>query len=135
MGEKEKNQELFRKNWTRFSESIPIFKKKTWKFGQLNHSIQRDSINCGVYVCKFFELLINKKPLQFDDSLNELKIYREKMNILFRNNSKTNYCSFCGDNLKKDDDILKNSCFHRYHSDCSLVKLKSKQNFICPICF
>ena len=136
MGERDENLIKFLKNWTKFSESIPFLSKKKWHLKKISHPKQRDSFNCGVYVCKFLKLILEKKrELQFKDSLEDLKEFREEINTTFKQYSIENFCSFCGSALKLGEVTFQNDCFHRYHSECPELKLKSKLNFFCPLCF
>ena len=123
------------KSWTNFSQSVPYFSKKKWKLGKLSHSIQTDSNNCGVYVCRFLKLLLEGKELFFDNSSANLAKFRQEMNYTLKINSSKTFCSFCGLDLGIEDETLTTNCFHRYHSECPGVKLKTKTDFFCPICF
>lgn len=134
-GENEQNKDKLLNNWKNFCKSIPVFLNKKWKIETINHSIQRDSNNCGVYVCQFLKLLLKGKELFFEDSPDDLKKLREEINLTFKKNSLKNYCSFCGNTLNIEEEMLSTNCNHHYHANCSAMILKSKLNFYCPLCF
>ena len=101
---------------------------------EIKHCLQKDSINCGIYVCYFFKLIAEGKDLFFDSSKNSLIRKRlEMMNILKLSSSK-NFCSKCGVDILCSDKIVKCDCFHKFHQYCyEYENISEKIN--CPICY
>lgn len=133
-GEKDINKNKLVNNWSKYSKTFSFFSQRKWRTELIKHPIQKDSINCGVYVSFFLKFLLNGREVEFEDSIDDLKKLRIEMNFTLKKNSVKNFCSFCGEAFKIDEKILKSDCFHRYHFECAIVKLKSKKNFFCPLC-
>ncbi|RNA05119.1 hypothetical protein BpHYR1_001537 [Brachionus plicatilis] len=58
-------QKVFNK-WCKFWK----FDSNPWAHRIVPHSVQRDSINCGVFVCKFLQIILDgSSDLLFDTSL------------------------------------------------------------------
>lgn len=136
MGETKADQSKMIRNWIKFANDYPYFAKKKWKLDNIDHPIQTDGSNCGVYVCRFLEEIMNgKKKFIFDNSPGELIRYRQKICYVLKTNSSKNFCSFCGRTISQNDEVLKDNCSHLYHLNCNANELKSKKNFICPLCY
>ena len=124
------------KNWKKFCSNYEYLAKINWKMGEIQHPIQKDGNNCGVFVCRFYEQLVSgRKIISFDNSLQESMKYRKRMCFEFKRKSKLNFCTFCAKDIQLSDEILKTACRHRYHADCRELNLENKNEFKCPICF
>lgn len=106
---------------------------------KIGHQVQQDSYNCGVFVCYFFVLLLNKK---LDDFNIEIKIddYRKAIIERISEQSKITRCCFCKKEAKnsiiKDlfmDSLIKfEKCSHIFHKKCLLDNNLS--NNVCISC-
>lgn len=105
--------------------------KRKWKFSKIEHSIQIDGFNCGVFVCIFIERFFKRKSLKFEFSDESLIEYRFRMNTELKKNSLIKFCSLCSFNLKPTEEYLKFDCIHKYHLKCS-----GRKNIFdnCPQC-
>ena len=92
----------------------------------VNHQKQNDSFNCGVYVCYFFELLINRNIAGFNINI-DINNFRRKILETIKKNSKMTVCCVCHKaNTKKKNFLTKYlsktliylECKHAYHKEC-----------------
>ncbi|CAF0935905.1 unnamed protein product [Brachionus calyciflorus] len=106
------------RNRIKFANDYPYLAKKKWKLDNIDHPIQTDGSNCGVYVCRFLEEIINgKKKFIFDNSPGELIRYRQKICYVLKTNSSKNFCSFCGRTISQTDESSLNTLPKRRSSD------------------
>jgi hypothetical protein len=93
---------------------------KQWSSNNLNHSIQEDNINCGVYICFFAtNLLCGQSSL--DIHKKDIILYRIKIKQTLQKNSTFKSCCKCDkvSLIKKNDKWIKTkSCLHRFHGEC-----------------
>jgi len=78
-----------RLNWKKFCSTRNVLKEKTWIISpdSYSHSKQNDSFSCGVFICNFFEHMINKKR-EFLVNNFDLAAYRAKItNTLITKNN------------------------------------------------
>lgn len=61
------------------------------KLIQHAQSIQSDANNCGVYVCKYYQLLLNNISLEFSNTANELLQFRFEIKSQLEKKSIYNY--------------------------------------------
>ena len=54
---------------------------------KIEHCLQRDTINCGVYACFFLNQLINNRNLFFNDSIQNIDFFRENMYNILRDST------------------------------------------------
>ena len=54
----------------------------------INHTIQNDNTNCGVFVCLFYENLLFKKDLEYQHSDESMKDARLNIYKLLKSKSK-----------------------------------------------
>ena len=101
----------------------------------IKHQIQCDMFNCGVFVCYFFQLLVNENFSLFNDQIN---IYAFRKSILEKINvsSKFTVCCLCKTGQIKKSNVLSQlfssklktlKCKHSFHKECI-------QNNICIVC-
>lgn len=97
---------------------------KKWILRKFVHPLQNDGVSCGVFVCMFFESLLNVDVREKELKIREKCPYRFRKVIfdeLYKENlkyvGKVNLCCICG---KKDSDqeLLGFDCIHSYHSKC-----------------
>ena len=75
-----------------------IFGGAKWKLSLKYPTKQdaNDGVNCGVYVCKYFELLINRREpsLSFNNDKDSLKKFRNEiyMDLLASSDCSASYC-------------------------------------------
>ena len=69
-----------------FAKSIDFLKNISFSIVPLVHQIQNDSFNCGVYICHFFEVLLNAKHVdkQFNNINKSININLYRQTILNR---------------------------------------------------
>ena len=72
--------ETFRLNWMKFCKTRIGLKDKQWStsIASYGHIKQVDGFSCGVFVCHFFELLLNGQ-LQYLKNFYDVAEYRIKM--------------------------------------------------------
>ncbi|CAF0878791.1 unnamed protein product [Brachionus calyciflorus] len=138
LGETKGRQKKFFQNWN-------FYFQQQYKINliqdNIEHSLQKDSINCGVFVCFFLNQLLNNKPLIINNSIKNIFDYRMLIMNVLKGFSAKSFCSYCGENLTEKDDVLYGNCNHKYHNECKLfkekysLKLKEFEEFDCPICF
>jgi hypothetical protein len=59
--------------WRQFSESRREFQLFKWTCKNVNHSVQNDSVNCGVFICVFIQRFIEMvQDFSFDSSKENL---------------------------------------------------------------
>ncbi|CAF1024447.1 unnamed protein product [Brachionus calyciflorus] len=88
LGENQQDFDFYFKNWCDFSSRRNDLNKIEWKKQSYCHSIQNDSINCGIYVCIFGAALINgSNYLQFDTSKESLIKHRISIKESLINNT------------------------------------------------
>lgn len=71
LGENDKKKKSILQPWKtfinrRFSAGLESSGPSKWKIETAQHCKQLDSVGCGVYVMKFAELLLQRKPLFFN---------------------------------------------------------------------
>ena len=101
--------------------------------GNLIHQKQKDTFNCGVFVCAFFEILVNKTFSLFNTNV-DLVDHRNKIRNLIKEKSKIKICCICKTaSLKRKMQIFKNfklfECGHKFHIEC-LNKVNN-----CVVCY
>ncbi len=101
----------------------------------INHQKQVDSYNCGVYVCYFFQLLINRNLNAFQNTIS-IDDYRKTIFKQISKNSTMTVCSVCRQTKRKSNSIFKKilpsnliilKCKHAFHKECM-------QNESCVAC-
>lgn len=61
-------------NWTKFTSTRAGYKGIKWKIDESKFCAQRDSYNCGVFVCYFFRKIItNELNLDTETDINEFR--------------------------------------------------------------
>ena len=65
-------------NWITFSKTRNGLKDKEWKLKEFTQHYQQDAYSCGVFVCKYFENLINGEP-ELIRNYFDLQQYRVKI--------------------------------------------------------
>ena len=103
------------------------------------HSKQKDSINCGIFVCLFLKQFLEGKELKVDNSKSFLEKQRTFISYLLKQNSQKSFCSYCGCDFNIEQKVLKFECEHRFHEICLDFRIRitldlSKEKFDCPIC-
>lgn len=65
-----------------------------WKFETISHDVQKDSHNCGVFICQFLEALLKGEPLVHMTNVDK---YRRVMKHKFRSHSEdiSDECLHC----------------------------------------
>lgn len=78
--------------WTDYYKNRNDCIERNWTTKYFEHSIQKDSVNCGVLVCVFLEHLIQfgSIDLHLDTSLSALSRHRHLMDRLLSNNAVIN---------------------------------------------
>ena len=71
IGETKEEIEAAAKNFRKYIDLKKYFPNSNFKEVQISHQKQIDSYNCGVFVCHFFEILLNQ---EIDLSKNEINI-------------------------------------------------------------
>jgi hypothetical protein len=73
--------------WRQFSKSRKEFKLVEWKCKKVIHSVQKDSVNCGVFICIFIQRFIEMvQDFTFDTNPeNLLNLRRHIANTLIEN--------------------------------------------------
>ena len=96
-------------NWCKFAKFKNI--NADWNIMNidLNHPIQKDSYNCGIYICMFMD---NFMKSDFDLNLIEINEQilinkrREINNLLLRNcDSVNSFCTNCGNRFISNDEV------------------------------
>ena len=131
------------KTFMEFSKSVDFLKNISFSIVPLVHQIQNDSFNCGVYICHFFEVLLNAK--QVDKQFNninksiDINLYRQTILGRITEKSKITVCCLChhkeSPKLKTQNKFLKlftpkleiYKCKHSFHVNC----YNEKVCFIC----
>ncbi len=86
------------KNVNMHLAKIKNFKNLKLKSKIVNHQLQTDDYNCGVFVCYFYAILIENKFPNFDIKI-DIDDYRKHIKELFMSNSYIkSFCS-CGKTL------------------------------------
>ena len=108
------------------------FKTKRLNFKHIK--LQVDSYNCGVFVCLFFQFLIENK-IDFFSASKEINIdnYRNFVKETIQQNSKIEVCCICHSNKTGFTSLFKKKlvtfdCNHKFHDKCL------NSNF-CLICY
>lgn len=63
------------KNWSAFINHRQGYKNKKikWTLADQPYTMQRDSYNCGVFVCKYVHNLLLKENLILEDNINDFR--------------------------------------------------------------
>jgi len=121
-------------NFIKFANSSIRLKTTQFTKVKLNHQIQQDSYNCGVFVCYFFEILITKNYALFNRCI-DIQKYRTYIQKRLREFSNIKICCICQLQDKKENPFIRKfkpslkvlKCKHKFHIDCL------KQNS-CTVC-
>ena len=135
------------KNFIEFATTVNWFRNIQFTTVSLKHQIKNDNYNCGVYVCHFFDLLINSNNIdvwnnKLDQNIN-IDDYRQVIIKKIADNSKFTVCCIChkkeeqkkqkNNNLKHkimsmlSSDLKVLKCKHTFHLNC----IKSEKCVIC----
>jgi hypothetical protein len=117
----------------KFCNENEILKGRKWITKIVEHTIQNDGYNCGVFVCIFLKLFFEGKSLFFDCDENKMEKYRLSINAKLKENTSNSFCSICSFDIIEDDEFLKCNCFHKYHYKC--IKDNDAIFVNCPQCF
>ena len=87
------------KNFIEFAKTVNWFKNIQFTTVSLKHQIKNDNYNCGVYVCHFFDLLINSNNIddlnnKLDQNIN-IDDYRQVIIKKIADNSQFTECCIC----------------------------------------
>ena len=110
-----------------------------------------DNGNISNFVRYFLSYLddVDNVELQIDSFENNLVNYRlvaemkerceslieSLVPVLYHPRLKTNRCTICLENWKKDDEIVQiPSCEHFYHHDCIATWIREEERPSCPLC-
>ncbi|XP_053353344.1 uncharacterized protein LOC128524663 isoform X1 [Clarias gariepinus] len=52
-----------------------------WRCMTLPHSLQRDGVSCGVFMCKFAQRLLQDQPVWFSNETQLIDKHRRKMAV------------------------------------------------------
>ena len=92
------------------------------------HSIQKDTINCGIYVSKFLENAINDEDnMIFLDTTENLDKIRSNISEKIRKFSITRntFCCYCGYREKNYEKFIKClKCLRFFHVNCNKSCIK-----------
>ncbi|XP_062865101.1 uncharacterized protein LOC134326938 [Trichomycterus rosablanca] len=124
-----------------------------WKPSRINHTVQKDSTSCGVFVMQMAKETIEKFPdipeqFNIDPKRSNIARLRKEMaqEIIVSSDSKDNYCSFCGlwtlstmEQRSKDIVWVQcEKCMRWYHAGCMGIKnedLPDKDtSWLCDLC-
>ncbi len=87
----------------------------------VNHQLQTDDYNCGVFVCYFYATMIENKFPNFDIKI-DIDDYRTHIKEIFKSNSYIKACCSCGKTLSIISNVFKNvkkfDCGHKFHISC-----------------
>ena len=140
-GTSQKNLLNISNNFKEFSKSVHFLKNLEFSAIPVIHQIQNDTFNCGVYVCHFFEILLNVKNIDLtNNNINQnidINYYRKIIIQKIKEKSKLTVCCICH---QKDIPHCKRKtkqqflnifssnlnvykCKHAFHSDCFNEKL------------
>ena len=85
----------------------------------VDHHLQTYDYNCGVFVCHFYAILIEKKIQNLNIDIDD---YRTHIKELFKSNSYIKSCCSCGKTLSIISNVFKNvkkfDCGHKFHISC-----------------
>ena len=109
-------------NFKNFAKSSKTLKKYQFESNFVNHQTQNDTFNCGVFVCHFFETLINQKSFDLFIDINN---YRHNILRELKNKNKMTICCLCHKKKSNNFFSLVSSktfktlaCSHAYHNAC-----------------
>ena len=144
-GTEEKTSLEISKNFIEFAKTVKFFKNIKFENVSLKHQIQKDTYNCGVYVCHFFDLLIKTKEISIlnnnIDQNIDINAYRKVILKKISDNSKLTVCCICHrkEQQTKDKNI-KNKLISMFSSELKVFKCKHTfhlnciKSDICIIC-
>ena len=109
-----------------------------FQIGSMPHTLQTDSISCGVLVCWYAMQLVNGKSLvdPCNTCITRVTIYKQIRGTCLQRRSGCRHielskCPICKDEVRKCDAILEcRRCCQRYHIDC--LTADQKGNIYCP---
>jgi hypothetical protein len=119
-------------NVNKFAKSLNI-KEKFTSYESIEYQKQIDDFNCGVFVCKYYECLIENRLDDLKAPTN-LAEYRKHIEQVVKAKSKITICCACNSkkrkeflmfNVEKPLDHLR--CGHVFHKECF-------SNNTCPLC-
>jgi len=88
---------------------------------KVDHQLQTDGYNCGVFVCYFYEILVGKNLQNFQKKTN-IDQYRISIIEILKSNSDIKACCLCGKTLGVINNVFKNvkkfGCGHKFHLSC-----------------
>jgi hypothetical protein len=109
------------KNVNMHLAKIKNFKNLKLKSKIVNHQLQTDDYNCGVFVCYFYATMIENKFPNFDIKI-DIDDYRTHIKEIFKSNSYIKACCSCGKTLSIISNVFKNvkkfDCGHKFHISC-----------------
>lgn len=103
-----------------------------WKCGNIDHDYQKDSFNCGVFICLFIEAILNERSLI---NLEDPNLYREKMKDFLGENSDdmTQICVHCGD-IVSNSKFKCSDCNRPACIGCSKYHYMDHENYTTALC-
>eukprot|EP00105_Crassostrea_gigas_P041967 XP_019926115.1 PREDICTED: uncharacterized protein LOC105336134 isoform X1 [Crassostrea gigas] len=146
LGENDKKKKSILQSWKtfinrRFSAGLESSGPSKWKIETAPHCKQLDSVSCGVYVMKFAELLLQRKPLFFNS--RQMGTIRLEIAAIILGNcgNVSNLCRSCGQSYKLFHRWIQcNSCQWWHHFECADLPTtfdNAKRNsfyFLCKTC-
>lgn len=88
MGKNETTINSFFDNWKLWSSTVDSLKSKSWSLLDIDYTKQKDSTNCGIYICEYLKRLINfDLNLKFDNKAQALVNLRNIVKETINNNS------------------------------------------------
>lgn len=118
-------------NWKKFCTKRNDLNNIDWKLKPCAYNKQRDPYNCGIFVCKFFDCLIND-DVKLNAVMNDeksMKKYRAEIYQKFLLNAKNEHCIKCSQKVNEKTSPKFIECNHMYHKKCLDSNIK-----LCPIC-
>lgn len=116
-------------------------KVSRWTCDPVPHPRQLDGTSCGVFVCKFAEMILEDQPIIFSSNTKSINLIRKKMAISLLRNSEdlTELCYFCGEDIDPTDPSVTSEwiacdvCDRWYHQTC-VGNPPAEQYFYCSGC-
>ena len=112
------------KSFAKFAETSKNLKnfKFTTKF--IEHQLQKDTYNCGTFVCYFFEILLKKNDFLFTKRI-DINLYRQEIKNKITQSSELKICCVCLTEQKRNklftftaNRLKKLDCNHVFHAEC-----------------
>ena len=94
--------------------------KIEWKLRNFEHAYQSDNVNCGSFVCMFFEKLImndtrNNYLNLINPKENRLNIFDSFVKFNSQKNEKLIFCYICEKKEADQQNFKHFDCWHTYH--------------------